>query len=351
MKGCTGDRGDDARRPDASELFASSSGWLHVLRSSRAGRVSSSAFRRFTVITLAFTLAVIVWGAYVRATGSGAGCGDHWPNCNGEVIPRAPSVQTMIEYTHRTTSGLSLILVLIMAVWAWRTHASGHPVRRAAVASLIFIVLEAALGAGLVLLELVALDASARRAIAMSLHLTNTFLLLTALGATVFGAWFGDEKPRRPSAILLGVHAALMLVGISGAVAALGDTLTQHGVANAFVALLIRLRVAHPVLAVSAAIFSAFVASALWNSRPGARKFIQVWVVLLLAQLVAGVVNVGLNAPVSMQLIHLLLADLVWLAVVFTGLATANEATAQPPSFAGSGAALTTSSEANGPPS
>ena len=105
---------------------------------------------------LAYNLAVILWGAYVRASGSGAGCGAHWPLCNGEVIPRAPSIATLVEYSHRLTSGLALLGVVALMVWTWRVWGRGHPARRGALLSLIFILTEAAVGAGLVLFELVA---------------------------------------------------------------------------------------------------------------------------------------------------------------------------------------------------
>src|SRR5690348_3617167 len=91
---------------------------------------SPRAFRLYASFTLAAVLGVILWGAYVRATGAGAGCGQHWPVCNGTVIPRAPSTQTLIEYTHRVTSGLSLLLVIGLYVWARLAHAKGHTVRR-----------------------------------------------------------------------------------------------------------------------------------------------------------------------------------------------------------------------------
>ena len=83
-----------------------------------------SRFARYGWGVLAFNLLVILWGAYVRASGSGAGCGAHWPLCNGEVIPRAPSVATLIEYSHRLTSGLALLGVLALLAWTWRACAT-----------------------------------------------------------------------------------------------------------------------------------------------------------------------------------------------------------------------------------
>ena len=112
-------------------------------------------FTRFAWGVLTLNIFVIIWGAYVRATGSGAGCGSHWPTCNGEVIPRDPSIQTMIEYSHRTTSGLALLAVTALLVVARRLFPAGHHVRRGAAASMVLILTEAAIGAGLVLFGLV----------------------------------------------------------------------------------------------------------------------------------------------------------------------------------------------------
>ena len=133
---------------------------------------------RFAWIVVAWNLVVIGWGAYVRATGSGAGCGQHWPLCNGEIVPRAPAIATLIELTHRLTSGLALLALLALVIAVWRSRPAGHPARRAAGWSMLFMLTEAGVGAGLVLFELVADNASLARALFMAVHLANTFLLL-----------------------------------------------------------------------------------------------------------------------------------------------------------------------------
>ena len=138
-------------------------------------------FARYAWFVLGYNLLVIVWGAYVRASGSGAGCGNHWPLCKGEVIPRAAALETLVEVTHRLTSGLALIFVIGLVFWAFRRFPRGHHVRRASIVSLIFILTEALIGAGLVLFEYVAANASHARAFWMSGHLINTFLLLGSL--------------------------------------------------------------------------------------------------------------------------------------------------------------------------
>src|SRR5215471_14879131 len=101
-------------------------------RISMSGPVSLSSFAWFT---LAYNVAVVLWGAFVRATGSGAGCGSHWPLCNGELLPLTSQAQTLIEFTHRATSGLSLALVITLLIWTWRHTAKGEFSRYSAAAA------------------------------------------------------------------------------------------------------------------------------------------------------------------------------------------------------------------------
>src|SRR5262249_872473 len=143
-------------------------------------------FAKYAWFTLAFNLLVIVWGAYVRASKSGAGCGSHWPLCNGEVIPNSPTIKTLIEYSHRLSSGLALLLVVGMLVWVFRAYARKHQLRYLSAFAMFFMLMEAAIGAGLVLFEMVAENKSIARALWISAHLINTFLLIGTLALT---AW------------------------------------------------------------------------------------------------------------------------------------------------------------------
>ncbi|MEL7363822.1 MAG: COX15/CtaA family protein, partial [Bacteroidota bacterium] len=222
-----------------------------------------AAFRRLTWATLAVTILVVLWGAFVRASGSGAGCGDHWPLCNGEVIPRAEAIETVIEFTHRVTSGLVMLMALgvfIVSRRAFPTTAhprgsSGAAARRYAGWALFFMGTEAALGAALVLLEYVAYNVSVARGYWMAGHLVNTFLLLGAQALTLYAA-YGGHRPRIRSALdagLVGTLVATTILCASGAVAALGDTLTIGGgidpADDPIVATLVGLRIVHPTLA------------------------------------------------------------------------------------------------------
>jgi cytochrome c oxidase assembly protein subunit 15 len=152
---------------------------------------SLRSHRILSLATLFYTLAVIVWGAFVRITGSGAGCGDHWPLCNGEIIPRSPTLETVIEFTHRFTSGILLLLMVAWVFSVFRTFVKGHPARLTVVWSAVFLVIEALLGAGLVVFEMVADNPSVARGWWMAAHLANTFILL---GWMVLTVWFGWER-------------------------------------------------------------------------------------------------------------------------------------------------------------
>lgn len=299
--------------------------------------------RRYAIGVLGVNLGVILWGAFVRATGSGAGCGAHWPTCNGEVVPREPSVETLIELTHRVTSGLALLLVVGMVVAAFRSRPKGHPMRLASVLSLVFILLEAAIGAGIVLLEYVALDESVARVYWMGAHLVNTFLLVAVLSLSVLWAPPDAERGALHRGMWPWIIAAvaLLLVGVTGAVTALGDTLfpagsLREGIEQDFAAtahFLVRLRVWHPVSAVVAGLYVVGVAVMTAMRRPSARRAAQALVALYLLQLCGGFVNLALLAPVWMQMVHLLLADLTWIGLVWLGVESlgATEAVSAPP--------------------
>lgn len=283
-------------------------------------------FARYSWFTLFYNIAVILWGAAVRATGSGAGCGSHWPLCNGEVVPRAPRIETIIELTHRVTSGIALLLVIGLLVGAFRLRPRGHAARKAAVWSMIFMITEAAVGAGLVLFELVAHNQSIARALFMGTHLVNTFFLLAAMTLTAHfasgGAPFRVRGPQGQS-LLLG-FTGLLVAGVSGAVAALGDTLFLSGATLSPTGeFLVQLRVFHPYLSIAAGLYTLWLALRIAKRRLGAEARLRALQVggLVFIQLVAGTVNVLLRAPVWMQIVHLLLADLLWIGFLLMGAA------------------------------
>lgn len=292
-------------------------------------------FGRASWLLLGMTILVILWGVIVRATGSGAGCGSDWPRCNGAVLPTLASIETQIEFIHRVTSALLGPLALGQLLWARRRFGRGR-IFNGALAFFLLILVEGAIGAFLVRLELVADNPSGARAWWMGAHLLNTLFLLAAGALT---AWWAtrEERPLSPPAatmrLALGVAlGATLLVGASGAVTALGDTLFPVGsLAEGLrqdldpgAHFAVRLRLYHPLLAIGTGLYLIMVASQLrqrYTSTTMQRLALGI-TGLVLIQLLGGFLNVLLRAPIWMQLLHLLLADLLWIALVLTSALT-----------------------------
>ena len=282
--------------------------------------------------TLVFNLLVILWGTVVRATGSGDGCGESWPKCGQQFIPPNPTVETLIEFSHRASSflaGLGVAAVFFLALWAWPKR---DIVRRAATASGVLIVIEALLGASLVLFGWVDDDISGARMVVVPLHLVNTFLLLGSLGVT---AWWGSgfQRPRtegkEKSIRWLWIGAIVLLIlGATGALNALADTIfpansVAEGIADEFgptAPLLLRLRIIHPVVAIAGGILVGWIAAdvARRGSRTTKRLASAVSIAVLL-QFFVGIANIFFLTPLSIQVTHLMVADLLWLSFVFFG--------------------------------
>lgn len=296
------------------------------------------SFPAYARSVLGLNLLVILWGALVRASGSGAGCGRHWPLCNGAAIPPAPETATLIEYGHRTSSGLALVMVVVLWWWSRKAFIPGHRVQTAAAWSLGFIILEALIGAGLVLFGLVGENDSIARAAYLAVHLLNTFFLLAALALTAL--WATNQAPLlspwRGSAgwLLLAGLGCILLVGMTGAIAALGDTLFPSGTlaegiradAEPTAHFLVRLRVLHPLLALLAGVYLSVMVWLVSRVRPASLQtpWSRAVSSLVLIQLGVGLTNLLMLAPTALQLLHLLVADLLWIAlVVFTATALA----------------------------
>jgi len=300
-----------------------------------APRLPSPALRRFAWGVLVYFIAVILWGTLVRATGSGAGCGNHWPLCNGTVMQHSAGVNTLIEFTHRITSGLSLLAVVSLLIWTFKGTVREHLARRAAVASVVFTLIEGALGALLVKLGYTAQSQSPMRPAFLALHLANTLLLLAALTLTAHllgrrrGYLRGSVRLVAPFGAFATV-AVVMVVGVTGSLAALGDTLfpaSSLGLALAqeFAAgsgWLVRWRWTHPAVAFGASIFLIWLliraaqrpgkGTAHWDNRG-----LSALVLLLLAGVYTlGLLDVILLAPLWVQVAHLLAADSLWAALV-----------------------------------
>jgi heme a synthase len=264
---------------------------------------SSSRIARFAWFVVFYNILVIVWGALVRASGSGAGCGSHWPLCNGQIIPVSPGFHTIIEFTHRMMVGGSTLLVLALLVWSFRATVKGHAARAFAV---------------------------------VSTHLGNTLLLMAALTLTARFLSTGQRWADLPiTRRLIGIIEGLVttiFVGITGSIAALGDTLFPAPTLRASVAqdlaagspMLLRLRIVHPALALVAALFALWLAAQSRRAVPdcspeqhtGRIRLANLLLILLALQFALGIADVLLLAPAWLQLLHLLGADLFWIALV-----------------------------------
>lgn len=287
--------------------------------------------RRFTAYAwglVIFTLVVILWGDVVQATGSGDGCGAHWPTCNGEVLPAFRGLETFIEFFHRITSGLSLILTIGLLVWSRRAFPKGHLARLGAGLAMLFMITESLVGAGLVLFRLVGEDASLARAVVAPIHLINTLFLIGSLTLT---AWWSSHPEHRPVwkgqgwvgwALGLG-FVGILGVAASGALTSLGDALfpvrnTAEAVGRALTPgehFLVQLRIYHPFIAVLVSVYVVLMANLVANLRPGTytKLFARMAGVVFILQLGMGYLNVHQAAPLYTQLPHLLLSDAVWL--------------------------------------
>ena len=288
-----------------------------------------SSVARFAWATLCFNVAVVLWGAFVRATGSGAGCGNRWPSCGGSVLGTSANAQTIVEFTHRMTSGVALLMVAILVLWCWRATSKGHWARYSALLAAAVLANEALLGAALVVFGHVAQDQSAGRALFLCLHFGNTLLLLGTLALTA--AWLQRGTKRftlinnrtEVTAVVVGLLAVLA-IGTTGTVAALGDTLFPATSLHASLLqdftsdspALLHFRLLHPLLAVIAGAYVIWVAlksssRRIWHSRPSVAL-----IILLFTEIGIGLLNVLLLAPVWVQILHLLVAETIWISLV-----------------------------------
>ena len=279
-------------------------------------------------LTLGVNLLIILQGAVVRATGSGAGCGSHWPLCNGEVVPLAPTTETLVEYSHRLLSLSALVLGAWLLSRTFLTRQNKPALFGAATASFVFLIFEALLGAATVLLGLTGDNATFGRGVIVATHLVNSMLLVGALTLTLVYA--RRNAPRAPSLrgqSLVGITLSVGLIGMlllifTGGVAAMGNTMfPSESLAAGFRAdfdpashLLIRLRVFHPLIAISVGLYLFLSLGLSWWLKPvvEARHIARILFGVYVAQLLVGTLNLAFLGPIGLQLLHLLLAGLAF---------------------------------------
>lgn len=298
-----------------------------LLSNPRAREISHAA--RFAWAALYWNVGVVLWGAYVRSTSSGGGCGSRWPLCDGAVVGASAKGQTIVEFTHRITSVISLLVVSGLVVWCWRVTKKADWARYSVVLAAVLLANEALLGAALVLLKHVGNDKSAGRIFFLCLHSGNTFLLLAMLSLTA--AWLsnGDKsftlvgKWGQVWSMGMGLLAT-MVTGITGAVAALADTLypatsLRSSLMQDFGSVtptLLRFRLLHPTVATIAACYVLWV---IWKDSTGQDRFSRSaigLIILVFVQVSVGITNVLFLVPDWLQIAHLFIADLLWVLLV-----------------------------------
>ena len=290
-------------------------------------------FSRFAWAYLIYNFYVVLGGAFVRATGSGAGCGAHWPLCKGDVIPNFSFLKTIIEFTQRASSGIVSVGALILCFWAFKCFEKKTFPRTGALFVLFFIFLEAILGAALVLFSLVEKNSSNFRAVMMILHLTTTFMLLASIALTAFWSSakyeFKINFNHKNKILIVCIILSLLLVGSTGAITALGDTLfppqyVGEGLLSdlSFQSHILKsVRIYHPALAI---VISFFVVSQCYKLNtqknnlfiPIQNKLFYSIFTLICIQLLFGFLNIVLLTPIWTQLVHLFIADLIWVITI-----------------------------------
>ena len=289
--------------------------------------MKSSAFSKFVWGVLVYNLMAIAWGVYVRASKSGDGCGNNWPLCDGASIPTNGPIAKLVEASHRLSTTLVGVLAIYILVWAFRAFPKGHLVRKAAGTVMALTLVEGIFGALLVKLHLVVYNSSGLRLLVMGLHVMSTFALLGSIAITALaGSGLRPIKLKGQSGVgwILGMAAfGLIILGFSGAVSALGHTLKP--VDNVLGAAMdpktfwmVRLQPLHPLIAVSVGLYLALATGLIQHLRPDAKvKSALNWMVGIYgAQILLGVVNIWLRAPIPMQMAHLVVADANWISLV-----------------------------------
>ena len=264
----------------------------------------------------------ILAGAIVRATGSGDGCGASWPTCNGKVLPSLNTTSEIIEFSHRSISGILLIITLLLFI---KSKDQGTPSLHKRIINYLtfFVLLEALIGAVIVIYEWVGLNSSLPRIIAVPLHLVNTFALL-AFYTLIFFLLRESENDlenffdqRLKIAFIL-----FFLTGATGSITALADVLFPsasfiEGLSDDFDStseILTRLRIVHPIVSTVLSIFLFSESNRFKNIFGINASAIKI---LVITGVVLGTLNVVSNIILPLSILHLLLADLLWITYIY----------------------------------
>ena len=274
---------------------------------------------------LLLSIASILAGAFVRATGSGDGCGATWPTCKGKIIPALSDTSELIEFSHRSVSGVLLVVTLIIFAKT-RKFQKDSLVRIVTNYLTFFVIFEALIGAVIVIFEWVGLNSSLPRIIAVPIHLVNTFGLLGsyAILYKILQDDLQNIKNMFNKNFLL-ISSLFLLSGATGSITALADVLfPSASFVEGFLAdfdrtseVLTRLRILHPII-------SSILSIVLYVYATGIRKKYNVSVkplqILILITVFLGVINVLSNIVLPLSILHLAIADFLWISYIYVSI-------------------------------
>ena len=274
---------------------------------------------------LLLSIASILAGAFVRATGSGDGCGATWPTCKGKIIPSLSDTSELIEFSHRSVSGVLLVVTLIIFAKT-RKFQKDSLVRTVTNYLTFFVIFEALIGAVIVIFEWVGLNSSLPRIIAVPIHLVNTFGLLGsyAILYKILQDDLQNIKNMFNKNFLL-ISSLFLLSGATGSITALADVLfPSASFVEGFLAdfdrtseVLTRLRILHPII-------SSTLSIVLYVYATGIRKKYNVSVkplqILILIAVFLGVINVLSNIVLPLSILHLAIADFLWISYIYVSI-------------------------------
>ena len=274
---------------------------------------------------LLLSIASILAGAFVRATGSGDGCGATWPTCKGKIIPALSDTSELIEFSHRSVSGVLLVVTLIIFAKT-RKFQKESLVRTVTNYLTFFVIFEALIGAVIVIFEWVGLNSSLPRIIAVPIHLVNTFGLLGsyAILYKILQDDLQNIKNMFNKNFLL-ISSLFLLSGATGSITALADVLfPSASFVEGFLAdfdrtseVLTRLRILHPII-------SSTLSIVLYVYATGIRKKYNVSVkplqILILIAVLLGVINVLSNIVLPLSILHLAIADFLWISYIYVSI-------------------------------
>ena len=274
---------------------------------------------------LLLSIASILAGAFVRATGSGDGCGATWPTCKGKIIPALSDTSELIEFSHRSVSGVLLVVTLIIFAKT-RKFQKDSLVRIVTNYLTFFVIFEALIGAVIVIFEWVGLNSSLPRIIAVPIHLVNTFGLLGsyAILYKILQDDLQNIKNMFNKNFLL-ISSLFLLSGATGSITALADVLfPSASFVEGFLAdfdrtseVLTRLRILHPIISSTLSIVLYVYATRIRKKYNVSVKPLQI---LILIAVFLGVINVLSNIVLPLSILHLAIADFLWISYIYVSI-------------------------------